>query len=90
LHSIPGNTTHYEKGFKWYMAQFPAEGTRIDTSPTYVHSEVGAPRIKEAVGAEAPRFLLIVRNPIDYARSHYQMQVRQGTLDQPGCVSRTT
>ena len=64
------------------MAQFPAGGRRVDTSPTYIRwGDVAAPRIREALGAEAPRFLLVLRNPIDYARSHYQMQARQGHLE---------
>ncbi len=75
-------TSNWERGFEWYLTQFPANGRRVDTSPTYIRwGEVAAPRIKEAVGAEAPRFLLVLRNPIDYARSHYQMQARQGQLE---------
>lgn len=75
-------TANWDRGFEWYLTQFPADGRRIDTSPTYIRGgEVAAPRIKEALGAEAPRFLLVLRNPIDYARSHYQMQARQGHFD---------
>ena len=75
-------TLNYERGFDWYLESFPAAGVRIDTSPTYFRLfGVAAPRIKAAVGAEAPRFLLVLRNPIDYARSHFQMQLRQGTCE---------
>jgi Sulfotransferase domain len=75
-------STNWERGFEWYLSQFPAGGHRVDTSPTYIRwGEVAAPRIKAAVGAEAPRFLLVLRNPIDYARSHYQMQVRHGYFE---------
>jgi hypothetical protein len=72
---------HFDRGFDWYLSTFPADGIRIDTSPTYIRmGEVVAPRIKEAVGEDAPQFLVVLRNPIDYARSHYQMSLRQGTL----------
>jgi hypothetical protein len=74
-------STNWERGFEWYLTRFPADGRRVDTSPTYIRwGEVAAPRIKAAVGPEAPRFLLVLRNPIDYSRSHYQMQIRNGHL----------
>lgn len=73
---------NYERGFDWYRESFPTAGVRIDTSPTYFRLfDVAAPRIKAAVGSEAPRFLLVLRNPIDYARSHFQMQLRQGAFE---------
>src|SRR5262245_37251102 len=81
LQKVNFYTSNWERGFDWYLAQFPDNGNRVDTSPTYIRwGDVAAPRIKAAVGADAPRFLLVLRNPIDYARSHYQMQARQGHL----------
>jgi Sulfotransferase domain len=82
LQKINFYSSNWERGFEWYVAQFPAGGRRVDTSPTYIRwGEVAAPRIRDALGADAPRFLLVLRNPIDYARSHYQMQARQGRLE---------
>jgi hypothetical protein len=72
----------YHQGFEWYLSGFPAEGIRIDTSARlFLYGDVAAPRIKEAVGADAPRFLLVLRNPVDYARSHYEYQLRRGMLE---------
>jgi Sulfotransferase domain len=82
LQKVNFYSTNWERGFEWYVEQFPAGGRRVDTSPTYIRwGKVAAPRIREALGAEAPRFLLVLRNPIDYARSHYQMQARTGHLE---------
>lgn len=75
-------TLNFDRGLDWYLDGFAGDGVRIDTSPTYFRMfDVAGPRIKQTLGAREPRFLLVLRNPIDYARSHWQMSVRQGTFE---------
>ena len=75
-------TTNYERGLEWYSGLFEGEGIRLDTTPKYFQlGEKAAPRIKEYADrhlAEPPRFLLILRNPVDYLNSHFEMQKYHG------------
>ena len=74
-------TRKFEQGVDWYLSNFGSGGTPIDTSPKYFHrGEVVAPRIKTMLGDARPYFLLVLRNPIDYAFSHFRMHQRQGAL----------
>ena len=67
----------FERGADWYLSSFVGEGVRVDASPKiFMQGKVAAQRIQAWV--EEPRFLLILRNPIDYVHSHYQMQLRGG------------
>ena len=73
-------STRFEKGIDWYQNVFPPTGKPIDCSPTYFKGgESVAQRIKETYGAKSSelRFLLILRNPIDYVQSHFSMQRQQ-------------
>lgn len=70
---------HFARGVEWYLRTFETDGRRIDTSPKYfMLGQQVALRIKEAVTHPPPRFTLILRNPIDYVHSHYQMHLRNG------------
>jgi len=72
-------TKNFHRGVDWYMNCFPKEGHQIDTSPKYfMLGEQVAPRIKDLLKDQIPLFLLILRNPIDYVNSHYQMHLRTG------------
>ncbi|MFQ5795734.1 MAG: sulfotransferase [Candidatus Bipolaricaulia bacterium] len=72
-------TRNFHRGVEWYTNSFTKLGQRIDTSPKYfMQGEQAAPRIKELLREPPPLFLLILRNPIDYVHSHYQMQLRKG------------
>jgi len=67
----------FDRGMDWYLAQFPDTGIRIDSSPIYfVRGERAAPRIHDALGAAAPRFVLMLRNPIDYTASRFLLHQR--------------
>lgn len=73
---------HFEKDLSWYDDTFLKANNRIDTSPKYfMLGESVAPRIREYqdkhLGQKA-KFLLILRNPIDYLASHFEMQKQQG------------
>ena len=79
---------HYDRGMAWYRGHFPIEvsrgiasrlrGRRVltgEATPEYlVH-----PRVPERIAKELPdtRFIAVLRNPIDRAWSHYQMQVKR-------------
>jgi hypothetical protein len=70
---------YYEKGLDWYMAHFPMRGEFPvvgEASPNYLFH----PDVPERVRKAAPhaRFIVLLRNPIDRAHSHYQMKVRRG------------
>lgn len=67
----------FDRGMEWYLSQFPPTGVRIDPSPVYlVHGRIVAPRIKEALAGKRPRFLVILRNPIDYTASRFLLHGR--------------
>ncbi len=68
----------FNKGFNYYRDLFIGEGVSIDMTPKYfMLGKMVAPRIREYSDKYLdgePRFLLILRNPIDYLNSHYEMQ----------------
>lgn len=71
----------FDRGMEWYLAQFPASGVRIDSSPIYfVRGSRAAPRIHDALAGAPPRFLLVLRNPIDYTISRFLLHRRTGGL----------
>ena len=70
---------NFDRGVGWYVDSFAKGDHAIDTSPKYfMKGEQAAPRIKEWVTGQPPLFLLILRNPVDYVHSHYQMHLRKG------------
>jgi len=72
-------SVHFEKGTQWYLNCFCGKGVPVDTSPKYfLNGPIVAPRIAEDVGADNAKLLLILRNPIDYAHSHFQFHMRSG------------
>jgi hypothetical protein len=70
---------NYDRGVEWYRAHFPEKGHYQvvgEASPYYVvHPDVPA-RLHQLL----PHVLLVLllRNPIDRALSHYQVMVRRG------------
>jgi hypothetical protein len=82
LHFFDRNKV-FEKGVDWYRRCFP-ESARVDgqrtvtgeSSPSYLFSAQAPARMAEVIPDAKLEALL--RNPIDRAYSHYQMQVRRG------------
>lgn len=80
---------HYERGLDWYQAQFPELGARRgdrpvltgEASPYYVFHPLAAQRIQEVM--PTAKLIVLLRNPVDRALSHYFHEVRWGfeTLD---------
>ena len=76
-------TRYFDRGVEWYISSFAKSGYAVDTSPKYfMQGRQAAPRIKRLVTDPPPLFLLILRNPIDYVHSHYQMHLRTGYFRQ--------
>jgi hypothetical protein len=73
-------TFHYSKGLTWYLAHFPTNihGKIItgESSSYYLFH----PRVPDRVAATLPnaKFLVLLRNPIDRAYSHYQHEFKLG------------
>jgi len=73
---------HFNKGLAWYQAHFPPH---IDAhnfltgeaTPTYLTHPLAASRLHGCV--PKAKLIVILRNPVDRAFSHYQMLVRRGT-----------
>jgi hypothetical protein len=75
---------HFENGAEWYRRCFPRlsskDGQRSITgeaTPYYLFDPPVAKRMAEIV--PTARLIALLRNPIERAYSHYQMQVKRGT-----------
>jgi hypothetical protein len=75
---------HFDNGAEWYRRCFPRlnskDGQRSITgeaTPYYLFDPPVANRMAEIV--PQARLIALLRNPIDRAYSHYQMQVKRGT-----------
>jgi hypothetical protein len=68
----------YEKGVEWYKAQFPApqcaNAVRIDKSPYYLFHPLAPQRAFDLL--PQAKIIVLIRNPIDRAYSHYWMNMR--------------
>lgn len=82
--------TNYPKGDRWYRSHFPSTPYRAwvrrragapstvtgEGSPYYIFHPMGAERIAACV--PDARFILLLRDPVDRAYSHYQHEVARG------------
>jgi hypothetical protein len=75
---------HFDNGAEWYRRCFPRlslkDGQRSITgeaTPYYLFDPPVAERMAEIV--PKAQLIALLRNPIDRAYSHYQMQVKRGT-----------
>jgi hypothetical protein len=83
---------HFHRGFRWYERLFPpddeASGYRAigEVSPGYIYSSVCLQRIREVPSIE--RFLVMLRNPVDRAYSHfrYVSRYKEGFGDLRGWI----
>jgi hypothetical protein len=72
----------YHLGSLWYRAHFPlrkkmgADQITGEKSTDYIFHPLGAPRIKNA--PVKPKLILLLRDPVKRAISHYNHQVRMG------------
>src|SRR5829696_7666593 len=74
---------YFEKGIEWYRSQFPLpkrreERTLItgEATPDYLFYPDAAKRAAQVV--PQARLIVLLRNPVDRAYSHYHHQIRKG------------
>jgi hypothetical protein len=74
---------HFEKGVEWYRSQLPLprrnEGRKSITgeaTPDYLFYPDAAKRAAQVV--PQARLIVLLRNPVDRAYSHYHHQIRKG------------
>lgn len=70
---------NFDKGIHWYLAHFPTRGraTMVGEASPYYLFHPAAPERARAVVPRA-KFIALLRNPVDRAYSHYQLEVRRG------------
>ncbi len=81
---------NFYRGVSWYRAHFPSllekyyaeriRGQKFITgeaSPYYLYYPLTPRRIKETMPTPNTKFIVLLRNPIDRAYSHYQHETRQ-------------
>ncbi len=74
---------YYSLGLETYLknefSHAASERVLVDASPSYLHlPDRVIPRMKQCLVAEELRFLVLLRNPIERAFSHYLHQRRRG------------
>jgi len=71
---------NYGRGINWYSQFFAtgdhSTGTTFESSPYYMAHPLVPRRMAEDL--ENPKLVVLLRNPVDRAYSHYQHQVRKG------------
>ncbi len=78
----------FNSGAGWYRRCFPQAGLKDgrrsitgEATPSYLFDPPVAKRMAEVV--PQARLIALLRNPVDRAYSHYQMQVKRGTEPSP-------
>lgn len=63
---------NYERGWQWYLQQFPSGVVTGEASPYYLYD----PRCAKRIAENLPEALIValLRNPADRAYSHYALQ----------------
>ncbi len=71
-------TNRHDRGPDWYRSQFPPTppGTITGESTPYYLFHPHAPRRLHAFAPDV-KLIVLLRNPVDRAYSHYQLQVRR-------------
>ena len=70
---------NWTRGPAWYRAQFsPRRGQKVilEASPSYLWNKPVPERVRALLGS--PKIVVLLRDPVDRAYSHYAMKVRQG------------
>jgi hypothetical protein len=72
---------NYEKGLSWYLNTYYKNSIDskvvVDFTPTYLYSKKSAERIFHSLGRDV-KFIIILRDPVDRAFSHYLHSKRDG------------
>ena len=75
---------HFNKGMLWYISWFPLKFSSkkfstAEATPSYIRSKETAERIKSKI--PDIKLIALLRNPVDRAYSHYQMEYRKKRED---------
>lgn len=83
---------NYKEGEQWYRAQFPIGGRRwirnrllgrrllaVDATPYYLMHPLAASRVARLI--PAAKIIILLRDPVDRAYSHYHHEIRMGKED---------
>lgn len=80
---------HYDRGLRWYRGQFSAArpgGGRIAVDATPMYLSLPAAPVRLASSGVRPRFVVVLRDPVERAISHWKHRHREGrdtrSLDQ--------
>jgi len=79
----------FHRGLQWYQAHFPSKLQKFyhrklmtgEASPSYLHHPLAPSRIKAIL--PQVKLIILLRNPIDRAYSHYYYAVRAGRESLP-------
>lgn len=73
---------NYQKGKGWYKKHFQKKGYKRygEITPAYISTEKTPERIQETL--KDPKFILILRDPVERAHSQYRRSIRYENLDQ--------
>jgi hypothetical protein len=85
---------NYARGVTWYRARFPysyqlrARAMTLDASPYYLAHPLVPQRVTDLL--PGAKLIVLLRNPVDRAFSHYQHEVRGGreSLSFPQAIER--
>ncbi len=61
-----------------YEALFRGDMTRLEVTPNYMFYQDSIKKICDALGAQNVRIVVLLRDPIERARSHYYMRKEEG------------
>jgi len=81
LHFFDGDDERFASGLDRYLQYFSGGGPRLvgEATPSYFrHVEVAAERMRQLYDTDPPRFLLLLRDPVERAYSHYLHNVSEG------------
>lgn len=81
LHFFDGDDERFSSDLDPYLRYFSDAGARLvgEATPSYFRNgEVVAKRMRQLYDAEPPRFLLLLRDPVERAYSHYLHNVSEG------------
>ena len=70
---------NYEKGIDWYLENFIIKNNSTilgEVDPSYIFIKKSLSRIKEKISN--PKFIIIIRNPLERSYSHYCMNKYKG------------
>lgn len=81
LHFFDADDERFASGLDRYLRYFSEAGSRLvgEATPSYFRNvETAAARMRRLYGDAPPRFLLLLRDPVERAYSHYLHNVSEG------------